>query len=118
MGLNTLLANIAHAKTDDNIKGIYLDLSFMAGNGFSTLESVRRALLDFKTSKKFIYAYSKVYSQGGYYLASTADSVFLSPVGELALTGLNAQTMFYKRALDRLGIVPEVIRVGKFKSAV
>lgn len=117
VGLNDILKNIAYAKTDPNIKGIYLDLS-MVPAGFGTIEEVRNALLDFKKSKKFIISYADYYSQGAYYIATTADSIYLNPVGLVAFLGLRAQLMFYKGTLEKLDIEPEIIRHGKFKSAV
>ena len=74
MGLNTILANIEKAKYDDNIKGIYLDISSIPA-GIATLEEIRNALIDFKSSKKFIVAYSEGYAQGAYYLATVADKI-------------------------------------------
>ena len=80
MGLNDILANIKKAKADENIKGIYLDLDIIPA-GFATVEEIRNALIDFKTSGKFIVSYSDVYSQKGYYLASVSDKVYLNPEG-------------------------------------
>lgn len=117
LGLNEILANIKKAKTDEKIKGIYLDLDIIPA-GFATVEEIRNALLDFKTSGKFIISYSDVYSQKAYYLASVANKVYLNPEGELELLGLRSEVLFYKRALDMLGVEPQILRHGKFKSAV
>jgi protease IV len=117
VGLNDILKNINYAKTDPNIKGIYLDLSSIPA-GFGTIEEIRNALLDFKQSKKFIISYADCYSQGAYYIATVSDSIFLNPVGELTFLGLRSEQMFFKGALEKLDIEPEVIRHGKFKSAV
>ncbi|HEY4786323.1 MAG TPA: signal peptide peptidase SppA [Bacteroidales bacterium] len=117
LGLNDILKNIAEAKTDPKIKGIYLDLS-MVPTGFGTIEEIRDALIDFKQSKKFIVSYADYYTQGAYYIATAADSIFLNPVGEVAFLGLRAEIMFYKGTFEKLEIEPEVIRHGKFKSAV
>lgn len=117
LGLNDILSNIRKAKDDDNIKGIYLDLNILSA-GYATAEEIRAALTDFKTSGKFVIAYSDVFSQKAYYLASVADKVYLNPEGELQLLGLRSEILFYKKALDKLGIEPEIIRHGKFKSAV
>jgi protease-4 len=117
VGLNDILKNIAYAKTDPNIKGIYLDLSLIP-SGFGTIEEIRNALLDFKKSKKFIVSYADYYSQGAYYIATAADSIYLNPVGEVAFLGMRAEIMFYKGTLEKLDIEPEIIRHGKFKSAV
>src|SRR5690554_176887 len=117
IGLNDILTRIEVAKTDDKIKGIYLDLGSVAGS-FATLEEIRNALEDFKTSKKFVIAYSEYYSQSSYYLASTADKIYLYPEGLLEFTGLSSQSIFFKGALDKLGIEAQVIKVGTYKSAV
>ena len=117
IGLNDILTRIKVAETDDKIKGIYLDLSSITGS-FATLEEIRNALIHFKTSKKFIVAYSEYYSQSSYYLASTADKIYLYPEGLLEFTGLSSQSIFFKGALDKLGIEAQVIKVGTYKSAV
>jgi protease IV len=117
LGLNDIINNIHKAKTDPNIKGIYLDLSMML-TGWGTIEEIRNALLDFKESKKFIVSYADYYTKGAYYLATTADSIFLNPQGEIAFLGMRFETMFFKGTFEKLGVEPEVIRHGKFKSAV
>ncbi|HKJ41514.1 MAG TPA: signal peptide peptidase SppA [Sunxiuqinia sp.] len=116
-GLNDLLACIEKAKTDSNIKGIYLNPSDITA-GYGTIEEVRNALLDFKGSGKFIYAYGEAWSQKAYYLASVADKVVLNPKGMLELKGLSAKRTFFKEALDKIGVQMQVIRHGKFKAAV
>ena len=117
LGLDQILKGIKHAKTDNNIKGIYLDVSYMV-TGFATIEEIRTALIDFKTSGKFIIAYSEVYTQGAYYLASVANKVYLNPQGMLELKGFSSNIMFYKGALDKLDIEAQIIKVGTYKSAV
>lgn len=117
IGLNDILTRIKVAKTDDKIKGIYLDLSSVTSS-FATLEEIRNALIDFKSSKKFIIAYSEYYSQSSYYLASTADKIYLYPEGLLDFAGMSSQSIFFKGALDKLGIEAQVIKVGTYKSAV
>ena len=117
LGLDEILASLNKASEDPNIDGIYLDISGVNA-GLSTTEEIRNALIKFKESKKFIYAYSEYYTQKGYYLASVADSIFLNPSGLLELKGFNAQYMFFQHALEKLEITPEIIRVGSFKSAV
>jgi protease-4 len=117
IGLNDILANIKNAKTDDNIKGIYMDMSRVPA-GIATIEEIRNALIDFKTSGKFIISYSEAYGQGAYYLASVADKVYLNPQGNLDWKGLSAQLMFFKGTLEKLDIGVQVFRHGKFKSAV
>jgi protease-4 len=117
MGLNEILANIKKAKKDQHIKGIYLQLSGLQ-TGVATIEEIRNALIDFKTSGKFIIAFSDTYTQGSFYLASIADHIYLNPGGSVNFIGLSADLMFYKKALEKLDIEPEVIRHGRFKSAV
>ncbi len=117
IGLNDLLANIKKAKKDEHIKGILLDVSSVA-MGIAMLEEVRNALIDFKDSKKFIYAYSEEYTQGSYYISSIADQIFLNPQGGMDFKGLSVQMMFFKGALDKLGIEPQIIRHGRYKSFV
>ena len=117
LGLNDIIKNIEKAKTDNRIKGIFLNLSSLQG-GISTAEEIRNALLKFKESHKFIIAYSEDYSQGTYYLASVADKIFLNPQGELSFHGLSTELTFFKGALEKLEVDPEIIRHGKFKSAV
>jgi protease IV len=116
-GLNDLLNNIERAAKDEKIRGIYLELSDIQA-GIATLEEIRNALIDFKKSGKFIIAYSDSYAQGAYYVASCADKIYLNPAGSVDFVGLSAEVMFYKKILDKLDIKPEVIRHGKFKSAV
>ncbi|OJW14822.1 signal peptide peptidase SppA [Mucilaginibacter sp. 44-25] len=117
LGLNDILTSIKKAKTDDRIKGIFLDESYMM-NGQATTEEIRNALLDFKKSGKFIIAYSEVYTQGFYYLASVADKIYLNPKGIFEFKGFSSQITFLKGALDKLGIEAQVIKVGTYKSAV
>lgn len=117
IGLNDILSRIESAKEDDKIKGIYLDMSMM-GASFATLQEIRDALIDFKSSGKFILSYSEYYSQGTYYLASTADKVYLNPEGIIDFSGLSSQSVFFKHTLEKLGIEAQVIKVGTYKSAV
>jgi protease IV len=117
LGLLNLRQSIKHAKSDDKIKGIILDLH-NTHHGFGTLEELRNALLDFKTSGKFIVAYSETYSEGSYYLASIADKIFLPSSGLLEFNGLKVELLYFKGTLDKLLIKPEVFKVGEFKSAV
>jgi protease-4 len=117
IGFNDMIGALHEAKTDDNIKCIYINVTSPQA-GFATMREIRNALIDFKTSKKKIIAYSEVYTQGAYYLASVADKVYLNPEGALEFKGLKSQTMFFKGALDKLGIEAQIIRVGNYKSAV
>ena len=117
IGLNDILANLKKAKADKDIKGIYLEISEPVA-GFATLEEIRNALLDFKSSGKFIYAYSEAYSQKAYYLASTASKLFLNPQGALEIKGLSSQMLFFKNMLEKLNVEVQIFRHGKFKSAI
>jgi protease-4 len=117
IGLDKIIENIEAAKNDSSIKGIYLHLSALDA-GIAVVEEIRNALLDFKKSKKFIYAYSEMYSQKTYYLASVADKVLLNPQGDFDFKGLSAQIMFFKKALDNLQVDVQIFRHGKYKSAI
>jgi protease IV len=117
LGLQEILESIQAAKEDDDIKGILLEPEAMAGSGLATASVLREALLDFKTSGKFILAYSKYYSQGGYYLASVADEILVFPMGLVDFRGFSAQIPFFKDMLDKVGIEMQVFYAGKFKGA-
>lgn len=117
IGIKTVLENIQKAKIDENIDGIFLNLNTI-DIGIANLEEVRNALLDFKESKKFILSYANSYTHGSYYLASVSDKIYLNPEGGMQFIGLGAEVMFYKKALEKFGIEPVIIRHGKFKSAV
>ncbi len=116
-GLDDIISSIRHAATDNKIKGIYLNLGDIPA-GISTVQTIRKELSEFKKSGKFIIAYAIGYSQKSYYLASVADRVYLYPQGEVYLKGLSAQIMFYKKALEKLGVQVQVFRHGRFKSFV
>ncbi|NPA36360.1 MAG: signal peptide peptidase SppA [Chlorobi bacterium] len=117
IGLNVILKDIRKAKRDKNIAGIYIEPG-MVDAGFATLEEIRNALIDFKESGKFIISFAPVYSQRAYYLASVADSIYLNPSGLLEFKGLYAQRVFYRGTLEKLGVDMQVVKHGKFKSAV
>lgn len=118
-GLNHLYADLEKAKNDPKVKGIFLEPTQLMASP-STVLDVHRALEDFKSSGKWIVSYSEDYSQGAYYLASTANEVYLYPQGSLDWRGINAELMFFKKLLDKLQIEAQVIRGpnNKFKSAV
>jgi len=116
-GLNDIIACIGAAKNDPNIKGVFLDLSTIQA-GMASVEEIRNALIDFKTSGKFIYSYSEVYSQKAYYLATVSDKIYLNSQGMVDFRGLGAELMFYKGLLQKLDVEIQVVRHGKFKSAV
>lgn len=117
IGLNDILANIKKAKTDPNIKGIFLEESDITP-GQATCEEIRNALIDFKQSGKFIIAYSEIYTQGFYYIASVADKIYVNPKGIFLFHGFSSQITFLKGTLDKLGIEAQIIKVGTYKSAV
>ena len=117
MGLDAILKTISDAKSDENIKGIFLETQDVDA-GMATVEEIRKSLIDFKKSGKFIYAYGESYTQKGYYLSSVADQVYLNPQGGMDFKGIGAQIMFYKKMLEKLNINVQIFRHGKFKSAV
>ncbi len=116
IGLNDLLNNLKKAAEDDHIQGILLDLS-MVPSGWATIDEIRDALLRFKETGKFIVSYGENYTQKAYYLATVADEILLHPEGMIDFRGLQAESMFFKNMLDRLGIEPQLIRHGDYKSA-
>ena len=117
LGLNDILASIKAAANDPKIKGIFLCAPEVAASP-ATMKEIHDALLKFKESGKFIYAYSDSYGQNGYYLASVADKIVMNPTGNLLIKGYAFQIMFYKGLLDKLDVDVQVIRHGQFKSAV
>ncbi len=117
LGLNDVLAAIKHAAGDNRIKGIYINSSSASASPAS-LKEIHDALVEFKKSGKFIYAFSDSYSQNGYYIATVADSILLNPGGSIDLRGYAFQLMFYKGLLDKFNVDVQVVRHGQFKSAV
>ncbi|MBU1013676.1 MAG: signal peptide peptidase SppA [Bacteroidetes bacterium] len=117
LGLNDILKAIDKAKNDDKIKGIYLELSYIPA-GISTIEEIRTALEKFKESGKFIVCYGEIFSQTAYYMATVADEIYLNPKGMMLFKGLNAEVMFYKGLFDKLSVEAQIVRHGKFKSAI
>ncbi|MEZ4842168.1 MAG: signal peptide peptidase SppA [Flavobacteriaceae bacterium] len=115
--LQEVLNAIENAKTDDNIKGISINTSWVNA-GISQAQAIRNKLLEFKESGKFIMAYADVYDQKNYYVSSVADSVFVNPVGEIEFKGLASEILYFKDFEDKTGVKMEVIRHGKYKSAV
>ncbi|MES2746854.1 MAG: signal peptide peptidase SppA [Bacteroidota bacterium] len=116
-GLSDVINAIAYAKTDDDIKGISI-LNNESNLGIAQTKALRDQLADFKKSGKFIYSYADVYSQKNYYLNSVANTIYLNPVGELEFKGLSTEIMFFKDFQEKSGLKMEVIRHGKYKSAV
>ncbi|HJA88915.1 MAG TPA: signal peptide peptidase SppA [Candidatus Parabacteroides intestinavium] len=117
LAVQDVVKAIRTAKVNEKIKGIYLDAVGVSG-GFAGFEAIRRELADFKESGKFIVAYSDMYTQGCYYLASVADSVFVNPQGGAGLVGLASQGLFIKDLAAKLGIEYYIFKVGTYKSAV
>jgi protease-4 len=117
IALKQVLDNIKKAKTDEKIKAIYINTSFVNA-GISQIEEIRNKLLEFKQTGKPIIAYSEVYSQAAYYLSSVANKIYLTPEGIIEIKGLSASIMFYKGLLEKLDIDAQIIRHGKFKGAV
>ncbi|WP_339706861.1 signal peptide peptidase SppA [Algoriphagus aquimarinus] len=116
-GLINLKKAIGEAKTNDNIKGIYLNTGLIMAGQANLLE-LREALVDFKTSGKFIVAYDEAYTEGGYYIASVADEIYLNPLGGIDFNGFSSEGIFFKGLFEKVGVKPEIFRVGEFKSAV
>ncbi|MCQ2305680.1 MAG: signal peptide peptidase SppA [Bacteroidales bacterium] len=118
-GLNQILSNIENAKTDANIKGIYLELSSIP-TSIATLQEIRNKLIEFKETGKFVVTYGENYSQSAYYLATAADKIYLNPEGMIDLHGMASQVMFYKHLLEKLDVEMQIVRGpnNRFKSAV
>lgn len=116
-GLINLKKAILEAKTNENIKGIYLNTGLILAGQASILE-LREALIDFKESGKFILTYDEAYTEGGYFLASVADEIYLNPLGAIEFNGFSSEGIFLKGLFEKVGVKPEVFRVGEFKSAV
>lgn len=117
LAVSNVVKAIRRAKVNENIKGIYLEAGSLS-SGFAGLEPIRRELLDFKESGKFIVSYADAYTQGGYYLCSVADSVFLNPQGSISLIGLASQGLFFTGLAEKLGVEHYIFKVGTYKSAV
>ena len=117
IGLDDLLDGIKKAKENDKIKGIYIEAGAFAPDSYASLQAVRKTLVDFKKSGKWIVAYGDIYTQATYYVASVADKVYLNPSGQIDWHGLASQTMFLKDALAKFGVQMQVVKVGAYKSA-
>ncbi|HLP65788.1 signal peptide peptidase SppA [Flavobacterium sp.] len=116
-GLSDIIEAIEYAKTDDNIKGISI-LNNNSNLGIAQTKALRDALENFKQSKKFVYSYADVYTQKDYYLNSVANAIYVNPIGEIDFKGLSTEIMFFKDFQEKSGLKMEVIRHGKYKSAV
>lgn len=115
-GLYDVVRLIEHAKTDNKIKGIFI-IANSNNNGFASSEEIRNAILDFKTSKKFVIAHGEMMSENAYYVASAASRVYANPTGSVEWDGFNVDIAFLKGTLDKLDIQPQIFYAGKFKSA-
>ena len=116
-GLSDIITGIEAAKTDENIKGISI-LNNYSSLGMAQIKELRLALEDFKKSGKFVWAYSNAFTQKEYYLNSVANTIYLNPIGEMDFKGLSTEVMFFKNFQEKYGLKMEVIRHGKYKSAV
>jgi len=117
IGLNQIINAIENAKSDDKIKGISIT-TLGVNAGIAQTQAIRNKLLEFKETGKFIKAYADIYDQKSYYFSSVADSIFINPVGAIDFKGLSSEVLFYKDLEDKTGVKMEVIRHGKYKSAV
>lgn len=117
-GLNDILRNIEKARTDDRIRGVFINLGIITP-GYASLEEIRNALAGFRESGKFVVSHSDDFlTHNAYYLATVSDKIYLSPVTMFEFYGLRSEITFYKNALEKLGVEVQVLRHGKFKSAV
>ena len=117
IGLDDLLLAIKKAKNNDKVKGIYIQSGLFVSDSYASLQAVRKALVDFKKSGKWIVAYGDVYTQATYYLSSVADKVYLNPSGQVEWSGICSQTMFVKDLMAKFGVKMQVVKVGAYKSA-
>lgn len=118
IGLDQLLRAIDKAKSEDKVRGIYLQAGLLGGASPAMLQELRQKLADFKKTGKFIIAYGDAYTQGAYYVCSVADEVVINPQGVIDWKGLAMQTIYYKDLLDKVGVKMEIFKVGTYKSAV
>lgn len=117
LGLDEIRANIQKAKEDEHIAGIYLKMGTLSA-GYATTKELRDALIDFKSSGKFIVSYADNYTQKAYYLATVADEMYINPQGMLDFKGLASTIQFVKNTLDKVGVEMQIVKVGTYKSAV
>lgn len=117
IGLDDVLAAIDKAKSNDKIKGIYIEAGMLSADSYASLAAMRNALLDFKKSGKWIVAYGDVYAQGVYYVASVADKIFLNPSGQVDWHGIASQPIFLKDVMAKFGVKMQLAKVGTYKSA-
>lgn len=118
MGLDDLLSAIKKAQKHEDVKGIYIEAGAFAADSYASLQAIHKALEDFRKSGKWIIAYADTYTQGAYYLASTANKIYLNPQGKIDWRGLAARPTYYKETLEKFGVKVQVAKVGTYKSAV
>lgn len=118
LGLDDLAEAIDKAKTDDNVKGIYIEAGMFAPDGPASVQALREKLVEFKKSGKWIVAYGDQYTQSAYWLCSVADKVIVNPEGMIDWHGLCTETMYFKDLMAKFGVKMQIAKVGKFKSAV
>src|SRR6266567_4049624 len=114
--LTSLVTQFRKAKVDKRITAILLDID-ASQTGWAKAEEIRGAIADFRTSGKPVYAYMEMGLNKDYYIATACDKIFVAPPGELFITGLAADVMFFRGSLDKLGIYPDIYQIGKYKSA-
>ena len=117
IGLDEAVAAIKKAKDNDDIKGIYMEAGMFTSDSWASLQALRKSLLDFKKSGKWIIAYGDTYTQGTYYLATVADKIYLNPEGQVDWHGLAAEPIFLKDLMAKFGVKMQLTKVGKYKSA-
>lgn len=117
LGLEDVISAIEKAKANDNIKGIYIEAGMFSADSYASLQAVRRKLLEFKKSGKWIVAYGDIYTQSTYYLSSVANKVLLNPSGQIDWRGMAAQPMFFKDVMEKFGVKMQLSKVGTYKSA-
>ena len=115
--LTTIVEGIKAAKDNDKIKAMYIECGVISAE-LATLNEIRNAVTDFKSSGKKIYAYAEIMSQSAYYVASAADSIFMNPYGQFELMGIGGYTPYFKNLLDKFDVKFQVVKVGTYKSAV
>lgn len=113
---SNLLMQLRKAKVDTRIGAVFLDIGF-SGIGWGKADELRTAIKDFRKSGKPVYAYTELGLNKEYYIATAADKVFMPPTGDIYVNGLAAEVMFFRGSLDKLGVYPEVIKIGKYKNA-
>ena len=117
-GLNDILANLKRAKEDPKIKGVIIETGILP-SGWATASEVRQALLEFRESGKFVISYTDyILTQESYYISTAADKIYINPAAVIELQGISAEVMFFRKALEKIGVDVQIIRHGKFKGAV